>query len=144
MCPGNVGSSSVVMAGEEPLDLAAAAVHPWRAVDELDLEVDANLGDVVAGEVRSMVAVKGGGKTTDRPRRVCFAPDRLPQRQRCLQGGRIAQEHRVPGDRPGLVVQDDGQPRPGGPVGLVEHHHVELGVVGLPEIVGIGRLSAYH
>ncbi|MET3808154.1 hypothetical protein ABIB25_005183 [Nakamurella sp. UYEF19] len=113
-------------------------------MDELDLEVGADLGDVVAGEVGSMVAVQGGGKPAHRPRRVCFAPDRLPQRQRGLQRRRLTQEHRVPGDGTGLVVQNDGQPRPHGPVGFIEHHHVQLGVVCLPQVIRLRRLATHH
>ena len=41
------------------------------------------------------------------------------------------EEDRVPAINPESVVQDDGRPGPRQMPGLVEHHHVELGVVGL-------------
>jgi hypothetical protein len=76
------------------------------------------------------------------PGRVGLAPDRLPQRQGGLQRRRGAEVDRVPGDGPGMVVFDHGQPRPGRLTGRGHHPQVELGVVGLPDLVGAGRLPA--
>ena len=76
------------------------------------------------------------------PGRVGLAPDRLPQRQGGLQRRRGAEVDRVPGDGPGMVVFDHGQPRPGRVTGRGHHPQVELGVIGLPDLVGAGRLPA--
>ena len=112
-------------------------------MDQLHLQVGAHPGQVGAGEVAAVVDVQGGRQPAHRPSRVGFAPDGLPQGQCGLQRGRSPEEHRVPGD-PGPVVQDDGQPRPGRAPGGVQHYHVELGVVGLPDVVGVRRFSAQH
>ena len=60
MCPGKVGSSSVVMVPKTARSTAAAGDTRGR-VDQLHLQVRADLGHVVAGEVGAVVAVEGGG-----------------------------------------------------------------------------------
>ena len=137
--PGQGGQQLGGDRAEQPFDLPSAAGSSRGAVDQLHLQVGAHLGDVGAGEVGAVVAVQDRGHPAHRPAGVGLAPDRLPQRQRGLRGGRITEEHGVPGDRPGVVVQDHRQPRPGRPAGLVEHHHVQLGVIGLPDVVGVRR-----
>jgi len=66
---------------EEPLPLAAPTRLAGRGMDELDLQVGANLGHVGAGEVGAMIAVQGGWYPAHRPIRVGLAPNRLPQGQ---------------------------------------------------------------
>jgi hypothetical protein len=73
-----------------------------------------------------------------------LAPDRLAERQRGRQRRRGAEVDRVPGDRAGVVVFDDGQPRPARPAGRGEHPQVQQGVVGLPDLVRLGGLAAVH
>lgn len=46
------------------------------------------------------------------------------------------EEDRVSGDHPGVVVNDNRQPRADRPTRLVQHHDVQLGVVGLPNNLG--------
>ena len=48
----------------------------------------------------------------------------------------------MPGDGPGMVVLDHGQPRPRRVIRRGHHPQVELGVIGLPDLVGAGRLPA--
>jgi hypothetical protein len=67
---------------EEALQLAAPLRHARGGVHKLDAQVDACLVEVVAGEVRPVVAVEDVGDPAHRPRRVALAPDRLPERQR--------------------------------------------------------------
>ena len=43
-----------------------------------------------------------------------------------------------------MIIQDHGQPRPGRPLGLVEHHHIQLGVIGLPQIIRTPRFATKH
>jgi hypothetical protein len=50
------------------------------------------------------------GTPAHRPAGIGFAPDRLPQGERGLRGGGIAQEHGVSGDHPGVVVQHAPDP----------------------------------
>lgn len=66
------------------------------------------LGEVVTGEVRAVVDVKHVGDPVHHPSGVGLGPDRLPQSQGQVQGGRGAEEHGAPGDCPGVVVEDDG------------------------------------
>ena len=73
-----------------------------------------------------------------------LAPDRLPERQRGSQRRRGAEVDRVPGDRAGMIVLDQRQPRPARPAGRGEHPQVQQGVVGLPDLVRVGGLAAVH
>jgi hypothetical protein len=57
-------------------------------------------------------------------------------------GRRRAEVDRVPGNGPGVVVLDHGQPRPGRRTRRCQYPQVELGVVGLPDLVGTARLPA--
>src|SRR6266496_3080176 len=67
----------------------------------------------------------------------------MPQTgQAGLQRRRRTEVDRVPGDGPGMVVLDHGQPRPGRLTGRGHHPQVKLGVVGLPYLVGAGCLPA--
>ena len=43
-----------------------------------------------------------------------------------------------------MVVHDHGQPRPDRPVGFVQHHHIQFGVIGLPQIVRMPGFPAQH
>jgi hypothetical protein len=133
---GQLGQQLGVQRAEQPLHLAPALGAPDGRVDKLDAQIGGHLAEVGAGEVAVVVDVQHVGDAADRPGRGGLTPDRLAQRQRCVQRGRGAEEHRVPGDRAGVVVDHRGQPRPRGrPIG-VEDQDVELGVVGLPEGVG--------
>ena len=131
-------------AAEQPLHLAPALRPPDPGVDRFDVQVGQRLGQVGAGEVRAVVDMQHGREAAHRPGRVGLAPDRLPQRQRGLQRGRGAEEDRVPGDRAGMIILDDGQPGPGGPAARIEHQQVQFGVVGLPDLVGAVRLPAVN
>jgi len=71
-----------------------------------------------------------------------FAPDRLAQRERGLQRRRRSDEHDVPRDRAAVVVLNDRQPRTHCTPVLVDDQDVELGVVGLPDLVGRRRFAA--
>jgi len=139
--PGQVGKQLGGEGAEEPLVLAAALRAGDRGVHELEVQIGGDLDEVVAGEVAAVVGVQDVGQAMHRPTRVGLAPDRLPQRQREVQRGRGAKEHGVAGDRAGAVVEHDGQPRPGRCPRLVEHEQVELGVVGLPDLVRPLRLA---
>ena len=127
---------------EEALDLAAALRHAGGGVDQLDAQVRGDLLEVVAREVRAVVAVEDLGQPADRPGRVGLAPDRLAQRQRGLQRRGRAEVDGVAGDRAAEVIEDRRQPRPRRAARVVEDHHVELGVVGLPDRVGCRGLAA--
>lgn len=85
---------------EEPLDLPAALRTGDRAVDEADVQVGADLSQVVAGEVAAMVGVQHVWEPAHDPGRVRLGPDRLPQGKGQVQRGRSAEEHGVHADRP--------------------------------------------
>lgn len=55
-----------------------------------------------------------------------------------------AQVDRIPGHRPGVVVLDDGQPRPARLARRRDHPQVQLGVVGLPDRIGPLGLAPVH
>ena len=91
-----------------------------------------------------MVDVERVGDAAHVPAGPGLAPDRLAERQRGGQRRRGAEVDRVPGDRAGVVVFDDGQPRPARLAGRGEHPQVQQGVVGLPDLVRLGGLAAVH
>lgn len=64
--------------------------------------------------------------------------DRLVQSQRCLLGRRGTEKEGVAGDRTGVIIQQDGQPRSGRSAGLVEDRDVEERVICLPLLVRAG------
>jgi len=96
------------------------------------------------GEVRAVVDVERIRDAAHVPAGPGLAPDRLPERQRGGQRRRGAQVDRVTGDRPGVVVFDDGQPRPARPTRRGDHPQVQQGVIGLPDLVRLSRLAAVH
>jgi len=66
---------------EESFDLPAALRASHRAVDKTDVQVGADLVQVVAGEVAAVVGVQDLGQTAHDPPRVGLRADGLPQRQ---------------------------------------------------------------
>jgi len=62
---------------EQSLELATALRAGHRGVDELDVQVGGDLGEVAAGEVAAVVDVEHIGQTVDRPCRLGLGPDRL-------------------------------------------------------------------
>lgn len=57
--------------------------------DQPDLQVRAYLFQMLRGEVAPIVGVQDIGDATHDPAWVFFPPDRLPQRERCVQRGRL-------------------------------------------------------
>ena len=53
-------------------------------------------------------------------------------------------ENGVARDRAGMVVRDHRQPRPDRPVGFVQHHPIQFGVIGVPQIVRMLGFRAQH
>ena len=66
-------------------------------------------------------------------------PDRLAERQGGLNRRRGTEEEHIPGDRPAVIVEDDGQPRLPGLALTIFHEDVELAVIRLPD--GVGRFG---
>jgi len=66
----------------------------------------------------------------------------LAQRERGLQRRAAIEADRVAGQRAAVIVEDDRQPRPCWPPGDIEDDEVELGVIGLPGVVGSFGLAA--
>ena len=87
------------------------------------------------GEVAAVVGVEPLRNAADRPARLALAPDRPSQRQRRLQRARGARRQMIRGDGAAMVVDDDRQPRADHRTCRVMHQDVELGVVGLPDLV---------
>ena len=129
---------------EEPLDLAAALRDADPGADQPDVRVQADLFQAVAGEVAAVVAVEQVRQPGHGPGQVALAAGGLVQRQRGLLGGRVAEEDGVASDGAGVVVQHDGEPRPGGLLLGIEDLQVEQGVVGLPLLVRAGRGAPVH
>ena len=142
--PGQRGQAHLVDGAENPLHLAPAARLAGQGEVGPNPQVGHHLGQVGGGEVRAVVDVERAGDAAHVPAGPGLAPDRLPERQRGGQRRRGAQVDRVPGDGPGVVVLDEGQPRPARPARRGEHPQVQQGVVGLPDLVRLGRLSAVH
>lgn len=84
-----------VVGAEEAHDLDAALESADGGVDDPDVQFRGGELGMVAGEVGSMVAVQGFGNAVHRPRRIGLAPDRLPQRQRGVDGGGRAGDEEV-------------------------------------------------
>jgi len=142
--PGQLGQQLGGDAAEEPLDLAAALRPGDGGVHQLDVQVGGDRCEVVAGEVAAVVGVQHVGQAVHRPVGVGLAPDGLAQRQRQVQRRGSAQEQGVAGDGPRAVVEHDRQPRPGRAAVRVQHQQVQLGVVGLPDLVRPVGLPAVH
>ncbi|MEV4112434.1 DUF5919 domain-containing protein [Nonomuraea sp. NPDC049695] len=73
----------------------------------------------------------------------------LDPKGQAIQAREIDEEHvpgtlTIAGDGAGVVVLDGRQPRPGGLAGGVDHPDVQLGVVGLPDLVRFGRFPPVH
>lgn len=98
---------------EEPFDLSAALRAGNRALNQADVQVGADLAQMVAGEIAAMVGVQDVGQPADDPPQVGLGADGLPQRQRQVQRRRGTEDHDAPADRAGAVVDDHRQPRPG-------------------------------
>ena len=142
---GELGEQFGVDRTEQALDLAAPLWSGDRREDELEPEVRGNLFEMRAGEVRAVVDVEHVRDAAYDPCRIVLAPDRLAKRERSLQGGRGADKHRVAGDRPRVVVQNDCQPWTHDLAACVEHMDVEFGVVALPDRVGsFGAVAMNH
>jgi len=129
---------------EEPFDLPPALRPGDGAVDEADVQVGADLAQVVAGEVAPVVGVEDFWQAADDPPGVGLRSDGLPQGEGQVQRGRCSQENGVPADRAGAVVDDDRQPGARRVSSFVEDQDVELGVVGLPDLVRAVGLTAVH
>ena len=76
------------------------------------------------------------------PARLGLPPDRLAEGQRRLDRRRRPEEEQVAGDRPAVIVEDDGQPGLSRLARVIRHEEVELGVIGLPDGVGPRGLGA--
>lgn len=87
-----------------------------------------------------MIDMEDVGHAADGPGGIGLAPDRLPQRERGLQGRGGSEEDAVPGDGARVIVEHEGQPGPGRRAAGVQHEDVEQGMIGLPD--GIRPLGA--
>ena len=132
---GQVRQQLVVDAAEQPLDLASPSWDADARVDQLHVGVEADLLEPGAGEVAAVVAVEGVRQAGDRPGGVGLGPYGLVQGEGGLFRRRGAEEQRVAGEGPGVVVEDHGQPWSGRCASGVEDGEVEQGVVALPLVV---------
>lgn len=89
------------------------------------------LGD----EIRAVIDVELLGNAADDPFRVRLAPDRLPQRQRGVEGARRVEAQEVAGDCAAMIVENDGQPRAHRRAVVIEGEDIEHGMVRLPHLV---------
>jgi hypothetical protein len=122
--------------------LSPAAGLTWQGEHQPHAQVGGGLLHVPGSEIGAVVGVEHARDAADVPARLGLAPDRLPQRQGGLQRRRRAEVDRIPGNGPGIVVLDHGQPRPRRVTRRGHHPQVELGVIGLPDLVGTGCLPA--
>src|SRR5450830_2113482 len=104
---------------------SAATVVMWSLVKSLPWSTYRTLGKPCTAQAGSLLRQIAWRSARDR-----FNAEGAPE------------EDAVPGDRSGAVVQDDGQPGPGRMTGLVQDEDVQLGVVGLPDVVGTLGLTA--
>ena len=133
-----------------------AAGHPGCAVDQLDLQVGADLGHVVAGEIGAVVAVQGGRQPADRPRRVRLyarSPAATPTPSATRSGRRGTRcTRRPPGTgRPGSRSTTAGPAGPDSSSTITSSSvwsacHRSFGLRRLPaqhqfEIVAVGRVA---
>ena len=120
---------------EEPLDAPATARLSRRGEDQPHLDVCGDLFEVARGEIAAVIRVEDLGNAEDDPVGVRFPPDRLAQRQGSAGRRRAVEGNAKARNRATVVVDDDGQPRPScfavGSLGP----EIELGVVGLPDLV---------
>jgi hypothetical protein len=120
---------------EEALDATATARLPRRGEDQTHLDIGGDLFEVARGEVAAVVGIEDLGNAEDDPVGVGFPPDRLAQHQGGACRRRAIEGNEEACDRATVVVDDDGQPRPCrlavGPFGP----EIELGVIGLPDLV---------
>ena len=142
--PGQGWQAHLVDGAKRPLHLAPPAGLPGQGEIGPDLQLGHHLLQVRGGEVRAVVDVERLRDAAHVPAGPRFAPDRLAERQRGGQRRRGAEVDRVPGDRPGVIVLDQGQPRPARLTRRGEHPQVQQGVVGLPDLVRLGGLAAVH
>jgi hypothetical protein len=127
---GQFGQQLSVERAKQALDLSPALRAADGGVDDPEPEVRRHLVKVPAGEIAAVVDIEHVRHAADRPRRV--APDRVAKRKAGVEHARRAEEHHVPGDRAGAVVDHSGEPGPHRRSALVEDEDVERRVVGLP------------
>lgn len=138
---GQLCQQSGVDAAEEPLDLPASLGPRHGGVHDVELQVGGDLSEVVADEVAAVIDVEDLGNPAHRPRGIGLGPDRLAQRQGCVQRRGRAQVDGVAGHCPRAVVEDHRQPGPLRRPAVVDED-VELGVVDLPHRVRVVGAAA--
>jgi hypothetical protein len=117
---------------------------PGRGKDQPHLDVGGDLFEVGRGEVAAVIGVEHFGDAEDRPVRVGPPPDRLPERQCRLHGGRAVERKQEAGDGAAVVIDDDGQPRTCRRAIVASGPEIELGVIGLPDLVGTLGFAAMN
>jgi hypothetical protein len=113
-------------------------------VHEANLQRDAGLLDLRGDEIAAVVDVENLGEAADRPSRIGLAPDRLVKRQRGVRGRRRVRGRHVARDRAAVVVHHHRQPGPDRFAARIPNEDVEHGMVGLPHLVGRGRVAPVH
>ena len=92
-------------------------------------------------EVAPIVRVENVRNAAHDPARVLFAPDRLTQRQRCVQRGWVFEREEVPSHSAAVIVDHGGEPRLGNLAVRTDQQNVERGVVGLPDRIRCVRFA---
>ncbi|AOF95319.1 hypothetical protein BSY17_4168 (plasmid) [Sphingobium sp. RAC03] len=129
---------------EQPLDLAAPLWTRDGRVDQADTQIGRSLFEMKAGEVRSVIDVQDVGNAAYRPGRIGLAPNRLSQRERRVERGGRAEENHVACYHARVIVQHRRQPRPHRATAGIEDQDIELGVIGLPDRIGVFGAVPMH
>ncbi len=95
-----------------------------------------------AGEIRSVIRVELGRNAARAPAGIGFPPDGLVQDQRCLRCAGGGKPEEIAGNRPAVVIEDNGEPGSLGFSRIVEDEDWQERVVGLPYVVRRSRLVA--
>lgn len=74
-----------MLMAEEPFDLSSALGTADGRVYDADVQLDGSAFKVVAGEVGAVIHVQDVGQPAHCPAGVALAPDRLAERQGCVQ-----------------------------------------------------------